>query len=298
MRGDQEKEQEQETYAATLAGRSFRTLIALAAKHDLELIQYDATNAFVNASLDDDVYMTMPLGHRKPGLVLKLQKALYRLRKSPLLWYRELTKSLSEFGFKPVPYEPCCYTYDGVIIFFYVDDFIFAYPRRIREKAMRLVDKLKGRYRLTGGGELQWFLGLEIIRDRKAGIIYLCQSSYIDKISSLIDKEPRSSNTLMGVVELLLYELIATKDGIHRYQRKTGSILYSAIQTRPNVAFAVSRLTRFNSNPGLMHHDAADRVLAYLRDTRGLALQFGTGSTFEVASDALYADNTLDRKSS
>ena len=297
VRGDQEAKNEEETYAATLAGRSLRTLIALAAKHDLELIQFDATNAFVNASLDKDVYMIQAPGHRKPGLILKLQKALYGLRKSPLLWYREFTKTLRELGFTPVPHEPCCYTCNGVIIFFYVDDFIFAYHRRDEIHARKLVNRLKNRYQLTGGGELQWFLGLEIIRDRKAGVIYLSQASYIDKISKLIEHD-QSGNTPMGVVELMPYELQASKADCHRYQRKTGSILYGAIQTRADVAFAASRLTRFNSNPGPIHQKAADRALCYLRNTRALALMFGAGEGFEVASDASYADNTLDRKSS
>ena len=50
-------------YAATLAGRSFRTLIAIAARFDLELLQYDAVNAFVNAKLEEDVFMKMPPGY-------------------------------------------------------------------------------------------------------------------------------------------------------------------------------------------------------------------------------------------
>ena len=29
--------------------------------------------------------------------------------------------------------------------------------------------ELKKRYDLTGGGDLQWFLGIEIIRDRRRG---------------------------------------------------------------------------------------------------------------------------------
>ena len=75
----------QETYAATLAGRSFRMLIAIAARFDLELKQYDVTNAFVHATIDRDIYMRMPRGYQKPGTILKLQKALYGLRISPLL---------------------------------------------------------------------------------------------------------------------------------------------------------------------------------------------------------------------
>src|SRR5207249_3492802 len=42
---------------------------------------------------------------------------------------------------------------------------------------------------------------------------------------------------------------------------------------------------------------AADRVLRYLQRTRHLALQLGGADDFEIASDASFADNTLDRKS-
>nr|XP_036574505.1 uncharacterized protein CTRU02_15530 [Colletotrichum truncatum]KAF6780948.1 hypothetical protein CTRU02_15530 [Colletotrichum truncatum] len=73
--------------------------------------------------------------------------------------------------------------------------------------------------------------------------------------------------------------------------------------TRPDVAFAASRLARFNQNPGPKHQRAADRALAYLYSTRYLCLEYGCepGSeedTLIVASDASFADNSLDRKSS
>jgi hypothetical protein len=48
------------------------------------MIQYDAVNAFVHAKLDERVFMRMPDGYRKPGVILKPNKALYGLRKSPL----------------------------------------------------------------------------------------------------------------------------------------------------------------------------------------------------------------------
>uniref|UniRef100_A0A093UK82 Retrovirus-related Pol polyprotein from transposon TNT 1-94 n=1 Tax=Talaromyces marneffei PM1 TaxID=1077442 RepID=A0A093UK82_TALMA len=41
--------------------------------------------------------------------------------------------------------------------------------------------------------------------------------------------------------------------------------MYAAVSTRPDVAFAVSRLARFLSNPGPEHHKAADKVLCYLK---------------------------------
>lgn len=86
VRGDQQRNvTSEDTYAATLASRSFRMLIAIAAKHDLELKQFDVTNAFVHATVDRDIFMRMPPGYQKPGTILRVQKALYGLRISPLL---------------------------------------------------------------------------------------------------------------------------------------------------------------------------------------------------------------------
>jgi len=68
--------------------------------------------------------------------------------------------------------------------------------------------------------------------------------------------------------------------------------------TRPDIAFAASRLFRFNTNPGPEHHKAADQVLHYLHNTRRLALQLGGEDDFVVASNASFADNSIDRKSS
>ncbi|KAL2137689.1 hypothetical protein VTI28DRAFT_8559 [Corynascus sepedonium] len=298
VRGDQQpKNVTESNYAATLAGRSFRTLMAVAARFDLELIQYDAVNAFVNAKIDEDIFMRMPPGYRKNGTLLKLNKALYGLRKSPLLWQRELTKTLQGLGFQPVPHEPCCFTKDGMIIFFYVDDIVIAFHGSAQKEAKAATFQLKSKYRLTGGHDLHWFLGIEVIRDRKQRLIWLSQSAYIDKIAPMAESERRYT-TPMGKDELKPYDGIATKLEITMYQRKVGSILYIAVMTRPDIAFATSRLARFLTNPGPKHHVAVDRVILYLKGTSHLGLQFGGEDDFRSSSDASYADNTLDRKSS
>jgi len=202
VRGDQQARSKANTYASTLAGRSFRTLVAIAARFDLEMIQYDAINAFVHADLDEEVYMKMPPGHRRNGVILQLRKALYGLRKSPLLWQRDFTNTLKKIGFQPVPHEPCCLTYNGILIFFYVDDIVVAFSRQEAQRAQGLVEKLKNRYSLSGGNELQWFLGIEILRDREKRLIWLSQASYIDKISGLTTTQPRC-DTPMSLEELL-----------------------------------------------------------------------------------------------
>ena len=102
----------------------------------------------------------------------------------------------------------------------------------------------------------------------------------------------------MVAEELLPREGIATRGEVKEYQGVTRSILYAALITHPDVAFAVSRLTRFNYNPGSKHHRAAERVLDYLQETINYVLQLGEGEIFEIYSDASFTDNTLDRKSS
>ena len=106
---------------------------------DLELIQYDAVNAFVHARLDEDIYMKMPPGQRRTRTILKLERALYSLRKSLILWQRDFTSTLKKIGFKPVPYKPCCFAYKGILIFFYIDNIVFAYRKKDRATIERLV---------------------------------------------------------------------------------------------------------------------------------------------------------------
>jgi hypothetical protein len=300
VRGDQQaKSTHEDTYASTLAGRSFRTLMAIAARFDLELLQYDVVNAFVNAELKQDVYMRMPGGYRKPGLILKLQKALYGLRQSPLLWQKELTTTLTNIGFKSIPHEPCCLSKGGILIFFYVDDLIVAYEKTNQKSVEWTIGKLREKYQLSGGDTLQWFLGIEIIRDRNQRLIWLSQSSFVDKITSHFRIQGgKPSLTPMTTKELLPNEERASTASIQQYQRKTGSVLYLAVITRPDIAFAVSRLCRFNMNPSDDHHEALDHLFRYLQNTRALALQLGGTDTFDVYSDASFADNTIDRKSS
>ena len=113
--------------ATTLATTSLRVLLALAAKFDLEMLQLDAVNAFVHAELDETVFMRMPPGYSEQSKVLRLNKALYGLRRSPLLWLQKLTNKTTKLGFEKIPHEPCIVQKDGIICFFYLEDIVFAF---------------------------------------------------------------------------------------------------------------------------------------------------------------------------
>jgi hypothetical protein len=190
----------------------------------------------------------------------------------------------------------------GIIAFFYVDDIVICFRKKDEAKARSAITGLQAKYELSGLGDLKWFLGIHILRDRAKNLLWLSQEAYIDKIANQfnVDLTEKLPDTPM-IDELLPNEMTASKGSIHSYQTKTGSILFAAITTRPDIAFAVSRLARFNTNPSELHHQAADRTIKYLYATKGRALRYGGDNqarSFICASDASFADNTLDRKSS
>ena len=64
------------------------------------------------------------------------------------------------------------------------------------------------------------------------------------------------------------------------------------------MAFTVSKLARFLTNPGPLYHKIADKVVNYLASIKDLALYFGGSNNLKIINNALFADNTLDQKSS
>jgi hypothetical protein len=66
--------------------------MALAAVFDINIRQLDATNAFVNTMLDEEVYTHMAEGYSESGYVWQLNRALYGPWRSPRLWQKELSK--------------------------------------------------------------------------------------------------------------------------------------------------------------------------------------------------------------
>ena len=60
-------------------------MIAITAHFDLETRQFDVANAFLNSTLPYHIYLRAPDGFREANKALKLNKALYGLKESPML---------------------------------------------------------------------------------------------------------------------------------------------------------------------------------------------------------------------
>jgi Reverse transcriptase (RNA-dependent DNA polymerase) len=303
VRGDLQPLTEKDTYAATLAARSFRTLMALAARWDLEIRQLDAVNAFPNSELDEEVYIELPDGYKLPGKVGRLLRALYGLRRSPLLWQKLLSSALRELSMQPGLEEPCLFLTNHLIVFFFVDDICYMFRARDQAIADAFRDNIHSRFKIRDLGELKWFLGIRVVRDRSRRRLWLCQDSYMEAIAARFnlttDKPPA---TPIGMHQLVANEDIADHATTHLYQRKIGSALYPAVITRPDIAFTAAKLSSFLSNPSPDHMAAANRCIQYLYGSRHLAIMFdGLKNAEEKAfisyTDASFADDVQDRKS-
>ena len=96
--------------------------------------QVDFSNAFVQATLAEDVYIEVPAmfadeNHNdKESVVLKLNKSLYGLVQAPRSWYQHLQNGLEKLDFKPSACDSAMYYGRGMIIITYVDDTLFFGP--------------------------------------------------------------------------------------------------------------------------------------------------------------------------
>ncbi|KAI1685790.1 Pol protein [Pyrenophora tritici-repentis] len=322
VRGDLQAEWG-DTYAATLAARVFRGLIALAAAFDLLMFQYDALNAFLNARVNRKLFCYTPEGFAKQyGELLLIRRALYGLKEAPLLWYAELQKTLKKLGLKAVPGVPCLFANNNLIVFFYVDDIVvLVHPSKTSYKE-EFEKRLLQIYDLRILGELSWFLGIRVIRDRPSKSIWLIQDSFINKVASKFNLTSDKGYPDFPIKENVLPPSTEEPNSKRTkiYQQLVGSLAYIATFTRPDVARAHSVLARHLANPGQKHLYAAIHCWRYLIGKRNLALKAsGTQNEkdlfvipvenadkytdtvepiFYGASDAAYADEPDTRRSS
>jgi len=109
--------------------------------------------------------------------VVLLDRALYGLRDSPVLWYKTFCITLKKVGFFRLEKEPCLFYNKERIAYLvvYVDDFLLIYPKSHEQTVIKMVEGIKKEYSLTGGDDVNTFLGMRVIRDwesKKLWLIY------------------------------------------------------------------------------------------------------------------------------
>ena len=300
-----------EVFANTGKYKSMRLLLSLAAVGDLELFQLDVPQAFTQADLDETVYMEMPEGFESEGKVCKLQKALYGLKQAPRQWYLLIAGFLKEaLGFTASVSDPCLFvqstkTNRRILLFLFVDDMQVAVHKEDVAEWKELHLKLIDRFDISDLGPSKFMLGMHITRNRAKRTIKLDQELYITKALGKF-----------GLAQCKYEKIPAVKDdkysphtdsdnestNLKLYQEKVGTLLYAAISTRPDICFAVNKLTQKMTAPTQWDMKACDKVFRYLAGTKSLGLWFGRRVSrgpvqVEAYADSDWASDSSDRKS-
>ncbi|GJU36792.1 zinc finger, CCHC-type containing protein [Tanacetum coccineum] len=145
-------------------------------------------------------------------------------------------------------------------------------------------------------GEADVILGIKIKRENKG--IVITQSHYIEKILKKFNRDDCSPvSTLMDPVEKLKPNTGKPVDQLE-YSRAIGCLMHAMTSTRPDIAYAVGRLSRFTSNPGRQHWQAITKVFKYLKGTMNYGLSYvGYPSVLEAYSDARWINHVEDSSS-
>ena len=171
-----------DTFVAVARMASVRMMLALATEHDMEVHLSDVQRAFLNASLQLEVYLKQPKGADDgTSRVLRLRKAIYGLKQSPREWSKELKSKLTQRGFSsPISDQAIFMRLDPKVrayVATWVDDLLIVADH------LRQVELVKAElgesFSIKDLGEATMYLGVNIARDRKARVLDLCLKRYI-----------------------------------------------------------------------------------------------------------------------
>jgi len=264
--------------------KSLRVLLAIAAIKNWSLRQLDVVSAFLNGTIDEELYMRQPEGFDdRSGRVCKLRKALYGLKQASKNWNKAVHRVLLSIGFVQFDSERCVYIYscgaDIVVLWLYVDDMVLASNNNALIDA--IIAQLAAHFELKDRGEASWVLGLHITRDKKAGTISVDQSKYIQDMLSryrMHASKPVRTPAVKGE-PLRAADSPSTEEEIVAmshvpYKSAVGSLLHAANGTRPDISWAVGDASRFNATPGKAHWMAVKRILRYLKGTASKCIRY------------------------
>lgn len=293
------------TSAPTARLESFRILAHLGAALDWEIEQLDIKTAFLYGLLDSDeiCYMEQPEGFVESGFedhVWELQKGLYGMKQGGLIWNRTLNDAMLSWGFVRLKSEHCIYyrrTSSGVLLVaVHVDDFFTVGSSKAVVSDFKT--QLKTKWQVSELGDAHFCLSIAITRDRLNRTISLSQTALIDRVVSqfgLKDAVPVSVPMDPGL-HLSRRDHSPRSDAERELMTRTpyrsliGSLMYLAIGTRPDIAYAVLQLCKFLDSYGRVHWEAAKRVVRYLKGTRTFSLVLGGDHTARLIA---YTDSDL-----
>jgi Reverse transcriptase (RNA-dependent DNA polymerase) len=203
----------------------------------------DVKNIFLQGTLEKEVYMNLPPGHRKENihnLVFRLKKSIYGLNQSPRACMSSLVIFLISHNFKISGADSSLFTKHNsngtTVVLVYVDDLIIIGDNQVEINYVK--NELKQKFDIKDLGKLKYFFRIEIAHSLKG--LFISQRKYvfgllkeIKKLGSKPVSTPIDSNVKLN-----------TEDGeplkdIHHFQRLIEKLIYLTVN-RPDMSFAVS----------------------------------------------------------
>ena len=313
-----------ETFAPTAKWAALRTIFATAALRDMEIESVDISSAFLNGDLDEDITMDVFEGLRdmRPdlfrkgspkhdsGWVLELNKVLYGLKQSPRMWHQKLHSAMTEMGFKLVECDNSIWVFlkakTRLIVPVYVDDITIVGESKSEVNWVK--NELQKRFKLRDLGPVSFLLGVHVTRDRSRKLLSLSQRQAIVDMLHKFDMQdckpvntPLDPGSKLSIADCPQTEEDAALMRSKPYAEAVGTLMYIAIATRPDIAYAVGVLSRFSSNPGVAHWKAVHHLFRYMQATKDLKLTYAPDpsqtSLFTTYCDADFAGNIDNKKS-
>lgn len=301
-----------DTFAPVARMTSIRALLALAHTEDYAVHQVDVKTAFLYGDLDEELYLEPPKGcvpQDQEGKVWRLKKSLYGLRQSPRQWNLKLDSFLRTIGFAPCPSEHSVYVSGArgqqhVLLSVYVDDMIIIGQL---DDVIKTKRRIAEQFDIADLGGVHWLLGVEIQRLKDG--FSMSQKSYIEstlKTLNLADCKPLSTPAEPGF-QLVRHTPDSSDqllDAAVPYRSAVGSLMYLVTCTRPDIANAVSTVSKFLEQPTTAHWTAVKRIFRYLKGTIDHKLHLSarnatTSTCFQLSGfcDADYGGDLDTRRS-
>jgi hypothetical protein len=286
MRGDLQEGTES-SYSPVVAFSTVRLFLIMTLTLGWKSCSIDFANAFVQAVLQQPVYIHLPRGFRSPiqatKSCLKLKRSLYGSTYAPLLWYEHLFNYLvNKDGFTQSKHDPCLLLKPDMIIILYVDDAGIAYKD---EKCVDdFLERLKTNgFDLTKEGSFSEYLGIQYEEDKATGDITMTQQGLIKKIIAATGMESCNPNHTPATKHALSKDPEGEPmNDPWSYRSVVGMLLYLASNTRPDIVFAVSQAARFSHEPKKSHATAVKTLVRYLAGTIDKGTIFKRPSNFNI----------------
>ena len=313
-----------ETFAPVVRSNTTRVMAAICAVKGFKIYSYDVKSAYLNAPVDEEIYMKIPPGYHEyitknkldkltqqynSGMVLQLNKSLYGLKQSGRNWDQLFTKWLLGKQFSQSKVDPSLFFKidfkldNYIVISKYVDDLnLFTNDEKAK---VQFEAALRDAFKITILGELNWSLGINI-RQNNDNSISFQQTKYINNI---LDRY-NMSDANPCITPMTLDKL--TKDDCPKlgskeqqdmknvpYRHAIGSLLYVSTWTRPEISYAVQKCAAYVENPGMNHWTAIKRIMRYLKGTitDGITFKPDTSLILTGYCDADWGGDTDSRKS-